>query len=417
MAQFKTLPQGLAYIETLHPQTMALGLERVSQVADRLQLRHFNCPVVTIGGTNGKGSCAAFLTAILQAQGYRVGTYTSPHLIQFQERIALQSQPVSEASLLEAFQVVEHARDNIPLTYFEFTTLAALQIFRQQPLDALILEVGLGGRLDAVNIVEPDLSIVTSIALDHMAWLGDTREAIAYEKAGIFRPDKPAICGDPDPPATLLQYAQQIQAQLFVANRDFTWHKNATSWNWQTHTEQWDNLPLPQLHIMNAATALMALTCLKPRLNIEYAALQQGLREAYLPGRFQCFTQPRSIILDVAHNPAATILLAERLQSTPITGKTLAVVGMLADKDIAGTLKPLLSVVDAWFLSTLPESRGAKAIALATQLSSLGVNHYDQYESVLTAFDQAVANCGPTDRIIVFGSFHTVGPILSRLRE
>ena len=259
----KSLPQWFSYIESLHAKPMALGLERIAQVAKKLRISKFHCPVITVAGTNGKGSCVAFLEAILLAAGYRVGAYTSPHLLRFNERIRIGGEEISDEQLILLFQRVELARGDITLTYFEFTTLAALLYFKLLPLDALILEVGLGGRLDAVNCVEPDVAVITTVALDHMDWLGTTREAIGFEKAGIFRRHCPAICGDLDPPKSVLAVAQELSVPLYCLGRDFNFTVMGSLWAWQHKAVSHDNLPMPALPVQNAATALMALQCLR----------------------------------------------------------------------------------------------------------------------------------------------------------
>lgn len=401
-----SLSEWLSYIETLHPRTIAFGLERVRLVADKLQVLAFNCPVITVAGTNGKGSCVAFLEIIAQAAGYRVGTYTSPHLLRFNERIHLAGREATDDELVEAFTQVEQARGSVSLTYFEFTTIAALWLLQRADLQLLVLEVGLGGRLDAVNVVEPDVAIITSIDLDHMEWLGDTREDIGYEKAGIFRPNKPAICADINPPASITAVAQQVGATLYCAGRDFSVHDFLGA-SLPTRTQ----LPVP-----SAAAALVALDCLKQRLDIGHAAILHGLQTATLPGRFQRIRyRDREIILDVAHNPAASVLLAQQLAARPFDGLTHAVTSILADKDIEGILQPLLPQIASWFLSGLDLPRGTNAKNLANHLQNLGVAAYHIHtaESVAVALEAALQHCAATDRIVVFGSFYTVAAVLS----
>lgn len=455
---YHTLSDWLGYIETLHPKAIALGLDRVREVGEKLQVTHFRCPVITVGGTNGKGSCVAFLQSTLNAAGYQVGSYTSPHLLRFNERICFNGIMVDNTALVEAFQQVEQARAEIPLTYFEFTTLAALWLFQRANLDAIVLEVGLGGRLDAVNIVDADMAVITTVALDHMDWLGDTREAIGYEKVGIFRAGRPAVCGDVDPPATLLQAAADCNTHLYCINRDFSYnldqggsrtaptkkpaeslkldvgatrespiesrasiaqHKvdHASNWSWHCGTTIYQNLPFPHLPLQNAVTALMALHCLSERLPVSRKAIEQGLQQAKLPGRFQEFHQPRWIILDVAHNPASAQLLAERLVSQPCGGKTYAVASMLGDKDILSSLQPLLPCVDQWFVGGLDVPRGVPAETIANYLQKLGVTAYHTHHTIPAAFDHALQVSQPLDRIVVFGSFHTVAAVLATLEN
>jgi dihydrofolate synthase/folylpolyglutamate synthase len=419
------LSEWFSYIESLHMDAIVLGLDRIAIVAEKLGVLHFPCPVITIAGTNGKGSCVAFLEAIFTHAGYAVGAYTSPHLLRFHERIRLLGKEISDTPLLHAFEQVEAARaeQDVRLTYFEFTTLAALYLFKQAAPDVLLLEVGLGGRLDAVNVIDPDVSVITTIALDHMDWLGDTREAIGYEKAGIFRPNTPAICGDLDPPAQIKERAQKLAAPLYCAGVDFSFESNRETWSWRYKEHAYTALPLPQLPVQNAATALMAVHCLQNRLPVSVDAVVQGLTYAALPGRFQRFVQGGGgeTILDVAHNPAAAHYLATRLRSAPIAGLTRAVVGILADKDIEETLRPLLPLVHTWYVASLDGPRGACAEKIAEYLQKLGVAAYYHlpilFDSVTTAYKKAQADMKNEDRILVFGSFHTVAPILLTLHE
>ncbi len=413
----KTLSQWLNYIETLHPLSIALGLDRVQKAAKKLGVIQFPCPVITVAGTNGKGSCVAFIESIYLAAGYRVGAYISPHLLRFNERIRINGIEVEDAALCRAFELVERARGTLSLTYFEFTTLAAFILFKEAQLEALVLEVGLGGRLDAVNVVDSDVAVVTTIALDHMDWLGENREEIAVEKAGIFRENKPAICGDVDPPASLFAVAADKQAELFCIEQQFDYQINSSSWRWHSDKQQLLDLPFPQLPIQNAATALMAVECLQSRLAIDKTAIVQGLKNAYLPGRFQRLQKPVNLILDVAHNPAAAEFLAERLQKEPNSGRTLAVVSILADKDIPGTLRPLLNSVDAWFVGGLDVPRGMPANTLTDYLRQLGAKKWYPEEHIATAFDNALQTCQADDRIVVFGSFYTVASVLKSLQD
>lgn len=418
----KSLSRWFSYIEGLHSQTIALGLDRIRIVAEKLGVLFFSCPVISIAGTNGKGSCVAFLEAILTAAGYKVGTYTSPHLLLFNERIRIDCQEVDDTSLMQAFTQVEQARGDIALTYFEFTTLAALVLFQTVCLDVLVLEVGLGGRLDAVNLVDPDIAIITSIALDHMDLLGHTREAIGYEKAGIFRFGKPAICGDPDPPLSVQETACTLGAQWYCADRDFSSIRSASSeadqtWTWQSRARTYSNLPIPRLPLQNATTALMAIECLQQHLQVSESAIVRGLEMAFLSGRQQHFYTSTEIILDVAHNPAATTYLAKSLSEQPISGLTRAVVSILSDKDAVETLRPLLPVIQKWYVAGLQIARGATAENMANDLHKLGAAAYDMHlsETVMEAFQQALSESDKHDRIVVFGSFHTVAAVLETL--
>ncbi len=411
------LADWLSKIEKCHPQSIEMGLDRILIVANRLNVLKFDCPVITVGGTNGKGSCVRLIESIFQAQGYKVGTYTSPHLLYFNERIHVDNQMQNDSTLIAAFEQVEAARREVPLTFFEFTTLAALYIFQQAKLDLLVLEVGLGGRLDAVNIIDADIAIIASIDLDHTDWLGSNREEIGVEKAGIFKQKKYAICGDQEPPQSIFQEAKRIGCQLFTVNVDFRYEINQADWNWSFHHFYLKNLPLPNLSIQNAATILMAVRLLCSKLPVSKEAIVRGLASAILPGRFQIIEQPRFCILDVAHNPASARLLASRCQSLPLPKKFIAVVGMLADKDIAGTLEPLLSLVSSWHVGTLGGIRGAPAHLLIKELQDFGVKNCYNYECVADAFNAVIANIQYQEKILVFGSFYTVAEILHLLEN
>lgn len=412
-----SLPAGLenwiTYIEALHPQVMELGLERIKKVADRLDLLEFSCPIITIGGTNGKGSCLAFTEAIWMAAGYSVGSYTSPHLLRFSERVHINGQELADQLWCQAFTFIEENRGDQALTFFEFTTLAALWIFQQCPLDLIILEVGLGGRLDAVNIVDADVAIIATIAMDHMDWLGNSREAIAKEKAGIMRANKPVVIGDYDPPAVLFEEAAAYGAHAYVANRDFSAKKTGPdTWEWRSENTCYENLPQPHLPLQNAATAIMAVECLEEKLPVTRQHIEQGLLKASLPGRFQRLKTRVPTIVDVAHNPASTQLLAQRLVEEPIKGKIRAVFAMLADKDIAESIRPLLPLVAHWHIAGLDMPRGASSEMLAQHLQALGVVDYDSHTSVSLAYKAAQQDSFENDCVLVFGSFHTVAGVL-----
>jgi dihydrofolate synthase / folylpolyglutamate synthase len=370
-------------------------------------------------GTNGKGSCVALCEAMLLANGYRVGSFYSPHLFHFNERICINHQPANENLIQAAFHQIEHIAGQTNLTYFEKITLAALMIFRESSLDAYVLEVGLGGRYDPTNIVDADVAVITSIDLDHTHILGNTREDIGFEKAGIFRANKPAIYGGADLPQTIEEHAKQIHAKFYCFQRDYFYQENVHDWSWWSKDIQLHRLPKPKLLLQNAATAIAAL--LNFTLPISNTAIQQGLKNVYLPGRFQVIEKPLLQIFDVAHNPAAAKLLAKRIKELPCEGKTYAVVGMLKDKDMAGTLMSLFPLVDYWYLGSLHHERGASASLLAHELEKATVSASSNadmkvnpmlYDSVKSAYDAALANAGPSDRLIIFGSFHTVGSIL-----
>jgi dihydrofolate synthase / folylpolyglutamate synthase len=403
-------------LTTLHPQTIELGLDRILRVASKLQVTEFSCPVITIGGTNGKGSCVRFLESIYQAQGYRVGAYTSPHLLKFNERIRINNQLCDDASLIASFERVDSVRNGTLLTFFEFTTLAALCLFQTANLDVLLLEIGLGGRLDAVNIVTSNLAIITSVTIDHTDWLGSTRFEIAKEKAGIFRADKQAVIGEPSPPQSLLTQAQALSTQLYCVGSEFSYRKTAQSWDWYSSLANWTRLPLPKLPIQNAATALMAITLLQNDLPVQRNNIEFGVSSAVIPGRMHKIDVPVRCILDVAHNPASAQLLAEQCKSLPCKGKLIAVVAMLDDKDITNTLLPLRPLISTWHFGSLQIPRGAKAEKLAAVFQGIDNIECYTYDGVSAAFEAAIQSIDNEDHILVYGSFYTVAEILNYLK-
>ena len=409
MAQSQSLSDWLSYLEQIHPSVIDLGLHRVGLVADRLGLRQLPATVVTVGGTNGKGTTCALLEAIYRAAGYRVGVYSSPHLLRYNERVRIQGQDASDAELCQAFAAVEAARGEVSLTFFEFGTLAALWLFRAAAPDLVLLEVGLGGRLDATNLVESDLAVVTSIALDHCDWLGDTREAIASEKAGIYRTGKPAISGEPNPPVTLAQTAQALGAKLLQVGADFRRDEAEAVWHFQGARQQWRELPYPELPLDNAVTALAVVEQLS--LPIDSAAIRTGLAGARLAGRMQLLRTQPQVTLDVAHNPHSAHYLARQLAARGKVGRRLAVAGMLKDKDIRQTLGELVELVDLWFLADLHGARAALAQELSAVLPSESARHC--YASVADAYREALATAQEQDEIIVLGSFHTVAEAMA----
>lgn len=404
----------LYYLERLHSQPIELGLERVKQVAERLDLLKPAPKVFTVAGTNGKGTTCCTLESILLAAGLRVGVYSSPHLLRYTERVRIQGQELSEAEHSHSFAQIEAGRAGISLTYFEFGTLSALQLFKQAKLDVVILEVGLGGRLDATNIVDSDVAAITSIAIDHTDWLGFDRESIGREKAGVFRAGKPAVVGEPDMPQSIADVAAQLGSQLY--RRDDAWwfsqqapfDQQRNSWDWQCGNHQWANLPLPNVPLANAATALAVLHYSGLPLSDE--VIRQGLLAASLPGRFQVVSEQPLLILDVAHNPHAARYLTDRLARLPKHGKVRAVVGMLSDKDIGGTLACLSEQVDEWYCAPLEGPRGATAEQLAEHLVLSR-----QFSDVETAWRQAMQDAEPQDVVIVCGSFHTVAHVMAVL--
>ncbi|MEQ9883641.1 bifunctional tetrahydrofolate synthase/dihydrofolate synthase [Pectobacterium brasiliense] len=400
----------LHYLEHLHAQAIDLGLERVKQVAEHLQLLQPAPTVFTVAGTNGKGTTCCTLESILLAAGLRVGVYSSPHLVRYTERVRIQGKELPEALHTQAFADIEAGRGAVSLTYFEFGTLSALQLFKQANLDVVILEVGLGGRLDATNIVDADVSVVTSIAIDHTDWLGNDRESIGREKAGIFRQGRPAVVGEPDMPGTIADVAAEKGAQLRRRGRDWEYSMQRETWSWQDKQRELSRLPLPNVPLANAATALAALHY--SSLNVSEEAIRQGLQQAALPGRFQTVQASPRLILDVAHNPHAAAYLANRLAELPKTGKVRAVVGMLSDKDIAGTLAHLTPLVDAWYCAPLEGSRGATAQQIAEHLT-----HSQSFSDVVAAWKQAMSEATEQDIVIVCGSFHTVAHVMEALDE
>jgi dihydrofolate synthase / folylpolyglutamate synthase len=405
----------LAYLERLHPATIELGLERVAKVRDRLGLAP-SFPVITVGGTNGKGSTCAFLEACLDRAGYRVGCYTSPHLLRYNERVRIGCTQASDATLVAAFGRVEQARAGVSLTYFEFGTLAAMVLFLDTGLDVAVLEVGLGGRLDAVNAFEPDCAVVVSIGLDHLDYLGGTREQIGREKAGIFRGDRPAIVADADPPASLVKHAQDIGADLYLIDRDFGYVPGDLQWQFWDWRGKRDGLPPPALRgnmqFVNASAALATLDAIRERMPVDMGAIRRALVEVELPGRFQVLPGQPRIILDVAHNPDAGARLAENLDRLP-RGRTLAVFAMLKDKDIEGVAAAVSAQVDEWLIAPLPVPRGADIARLEQALKSAGISTAAaRFPDVTSALQNARERAGPDDKIVVFGSFYTVADAL-----
>ncbi|MEY2634021.1 MAG: hypothetical protein RIR00_2675 [Pseudomonadota bacterium] len=427
-----SLADWLTHLENLHPRGQAgieLGLERVQQVKARLgQQPH--CPIITVGGTNGKGSTVAYLESILLRAGYRVGAYSSPHLLAYNERVRLNREPASDAALAAAFSRVEAARQaagNVALTYFEFGTLAAWEVFAAADCEAVILEVGLGGRLDAVNAYDADLAIVTGIALDHTDWLGPDRESIAYEKAGIFRPGRPAFCADREPPQSLLNHAAAIGADLKLIGRDFGFTRDAENrlqwryWGKQGERLLKRSLAYPGLRgavqLNNASVVLAALDALEPRLPVTMQAIRQGLIETEIPGRFQVVPGQPAVVLDVGHNPQALAVLADNLGSMGFFATTHAVVGMLADKDAGTALQALAGKVQHWYLADLSGPRAAPASRLAAIIAERQLGGSVQcFTDPKQAFVAAQEAAVPSDRIAAFGSFYTVAGALEALK-
>ena len=418
-----TLAEWLAHIERVHPKTIEMGLDRVNAVKEALGLAP-SFPIFTVGGTNGKGSACAMLESILAHAGYRPGCYTSPHLLRYNERVRIGGNEASDDALGRALAAVDAARGDVPLTYFEFSTLAAVSLFVDEKVDVAILEVGLGGRLDAVNAFDADCAMVMSIDLDHMDYLGDTREAIASEKAGIFRRGRPAISADRDPPRTLLDEAERIGAELLLIGRDFGYTERGRQWHYRGPRGERHGLPHPALRgecqLGNAAACLTALDALRDRLPVSANDIRTGLLDAQNPGRFQALPGYPLVILDVAHNPAAARALAQNLRRLPKEssgGRTLAVFAMLKDKDIDGVIAAVKDRIDEWLVASTPGERGADAQRLAAELAKARViERVSSYATVQDAYAQACDRAGQTDKIVVFGSFNTVAAVMAAPR-
>jgi dihydrofolate synthase / folylpolyglutamate synthase len=420
----RSLEQWLAYQAQVHPQAIDLGLDRLRVVLERLEWRQPIVPVITVAGTNGKGSVSAYCTAILGAAGYKVGTFTSPHLRDYRERILIHDRLVHAEELVAAFEKIEAARGSVSLTFFEFNALAALLIFEAAKLDAWVLEIGMGGRLDAVNVVDPDVAVVTSIGLDHQDYLGDTLEAIAREKAGIFRAGKTAVIGGREPSLVLESVARGLNSPLKRLAIEYNYVLDGAGWRYRgTH---WDlpHLPAPALkgdiQFTNAATALAALEEISPRLNIPAAAIARGLTGARLVGRFESISPgPGSPtwVLDVAHNPDAARVLARNLTANPISGRTLAVCGILLDKDATEIVSMLERCIDAWWCASVDGTRGRSGQELADVVREEVHAPVVAVDDVASACAAALSAAGPQDRIVVFGSFHTVGPAIDWLES
>jgi len=418
MPRYHTLADWLAWQDGLHPHKIDLGLERVAAVAGRLGLLQPAYTVVSVAGTNGKGSSVALLDAIYRSAGYRTGSYTSPHLLRYNERIRIAGHEATDAELCAAFERIDQARDEISLTYFEFGTLAALQLFSTADLDIALLEVGMGGRLDAVNILDADVALVTAIGIDHCAWLGNDRETIGREKAGILRGGRPAVCSDPSPPASLQQAAADAGASWYAPGGQFTYGRTGRGWDWRGWRRTLEALPLPALagehQLDNAAGVLAVVDLLNDRLPVSRDALEEGLRTVRLAGRFQVFPGPPQLVLDVAHNPDSAGMLASQLQASPASGRTWLVLGMLSDKDAAAFAAALDCCVDCWCLASLDVARGLSARLLKQRIADPGKDRETLlFDSVEAALAHAVDNAAPADRIVVSGSFITVAEALS----
>lgn len=408
-----TLDDWLAHCERLHPKSIDMTLDRAAAVRDRLGLA-FRVPVITVAGTNGKGSTCAMLESVARAAGYRTGLYIKPHLVHFEERCRVNGESVTADALLPHFEAVEAAREGTTLTYFEFTTLAILRLLSQADLDVVILEVGLGGRLDAVNAIDCDCAVITSIDLDHMEYLGPDRESIGREKAHVMRPGKPAVVSDPVPPASVVRHGEAIGADLWLVGRDFNTSGDRQQWGWAGRGRRYTGLGYPALRganqLVNAAGVIAAFEALRERLPVSAQALRQGFATVELPGRFQIVPGQPALVLDVAHNPQSVAALALNLDAMGFYPRTRAVFGAMRDKDIAGSLEKIRPLVDAWHLCDLATPRAAKAEELAAVIGSERETHC--HASPAEALAAAAAASDPADRIVVFGSFYTVGGVL-----
>ena len=409
-----TLAGWLTHLESLHPKTIALGLERVAQVKQRLHLNP-DFPVIIVGGTNGKGSVCAMLEAMLHAAGYKVGCYTSPHLLDYNERVRIAKQQASDAELCASFAAIEQARGDIPLTYFEFGTLAAMQCFMAHKVDVAILEVGLGGRLDAVNMFDADCAVVTSIDIDHTDYLGDTRELIAFEKAGIFRAGRVAVFGDSDMPQAIRTQAAKVGAELWCLGSEFGFVSHQGQWDYRGKTAR-SALPFPALRgayqLNNASAVLAVLDALQEKLPVSMEAVRRGLVEVTLAARFQTVPGKPILILDVAHNPHAARSLAKNLAALPPCPKTYAVIAMLKDKDMAGVVDALKPQVDVWLVAGIAAPRGASADELAQVVQDAQAGEVLRFANATEALHHACNLAGENDRILALGSFYTVAEVM-----
>ncbi len=427
----KTLNDWLSHLETAHSAGLIdMGLSRVGEVKNTMRLEP-QCPVVVVAGTNGKGSVCAFLTQIYKQAGFKVGTLTSPHLLKYNERICINGGPVSDETITASFERIEAARGGVSLTYFEFNTLAAVDIFMRENVDVMVLEVGLGGRLDAVNVFDADCAVVTSVDLDHQSFLGDTVEAVGYEKAGVFRSGKPAVCGQNPPPESLRRHAESIGANLLLAKRDFDFSRmEQQQWSFHFHPtaasglsdglkRNRNALPVPALRgayqLGNAACALAVIECLNPLLPIDIGSIKRGLLLVHNPGRFQVLPGRPLTILDVGHNPHAARALRQGLIALPFAEKRTAVFSILADKDSDGVIDIVKDQFDQWYIAPLHLPRGMSAAEIEQKLNRCGIDAVQSFENIQAAYQAALAQAGENDRITVFGSFHTVAEVMAIL--
>lgn len=415
--RFDTLPEWLAWQEKLHFTEVDPGLERIGQVWQQLDLT-LPFKIITVAGTNGKGSSVAMLDSILLAAGYKTGSYTSPHLLRYNERIAVAGNACSDLDICAAFDKIDSARGAISLTYFEFATLAAVILFRKHQVDIAILEVGMGGRLDAVNLFDADIALITPISLDHTQWLGDNREAIAFEKAGVIRRNKPVVCAEPGPALSLIAHAEALEATTLIAQQDFHYDISEAEWHWSNTEHHWHSLLFPalsgQYQIQNAAAVLQVVSLLiKQGYVINKAQIDQGLTQVSLAARFQKIAGPVNQYFDVTHNIQGATNLVSLLASEPCDGLTFAVLGMLKDKNATDVAKILNSQIDAWYIGGLSLGRGLSGADLHAQIEqSVGDKAIVAHDSVKEAYERAMTDAKPGDRVLVFGSFHTVEAVL-----
>ena len=427
----KSLSDWLAHLETAHSSGLIdMGLARVSEVKEKMGLK-LHCPLVVVAGTNGKGSVCAFLSKIYAEAGFKVGVLSSPHLLRFNERIRINDQEVSDEAIVVSFERIEAARGETSLTFFEFNTLAAVDIFIREAVDVMVLEVGLGGRLDAVNIFDADVAVVTNVDLDHQSYLGDTIEQVAFEKAGVFRSGKPAICGQNPPPESLKQHADNIGAEMLLVKRDFDYEKlEQQQWTFRFHPRSGslkgkernrNALPIPALRgsyqINNAACALAVLECLNEQLPVDIGSIKRGLLLVDHPGRFQVLPGRPLVILDVGHNIHAARGLRQNLIALPFAENRIAVFSMLSDKDIGQVLSILSDQFDEWYIAPLDCPRGMTLSALEKVMQQHGIDEVHQFNSVHNALQTALSKAGENDRITVFGSFYTVAEAMTHLQH
>ena len=417
---FNTLAEWLAWQETLHPQAIDLGLSRVSRVLERMSLPAHQPFTISVGGTNGKGSCVAMLDSILRAAGYRTGTYTSPHILRYNERICVDGQPVGDDRIMQAFQRIDEAREGISLSFFEFGTLAALDIFSGENIDVRILEVGLGGRLDAVNIVNADIALIATIDIDHQEWLGHTREAIGHEKAGILRSGRPAVIADPDVPKSVIQTANELGTRLYRQGHEFGFLREMDTWSWWGDGAALSGLPYPAIpgdhQLLNASAVIQCLQLAQHEKPVTDADVARGLADVRLPGRFQFFPGEIPVLLDVAHNPQAVAILAGHLRQHFSGIKIRAIFSVMRDKDIAGMIQLISDVVDSWYLAPLQMPRAAAPEELSEILHNADIHRVKQgFTDVTDACRAARQDSDTGDLLLVFGSFFLVSDYLAQV--